>query len=276
MQRTTWEPLDPRQAGLAEARLVLHHAIQPVAAVGQRHAARAPDDGQQALTLGAGGLWLGAPVAGGGLRAGLDPVALELFLCDGEGAALASLPLAGRTVAEGLAFLAGELERRGQEGRLSLPQHPDDFPRHPLGAGARFEAGGEAPRAVLARLFANTGALLTALGAPDAAPRLWPHHFDLALTLHGAGLTFALGLSPGDGPTGRPYWYATPSPRPAPEALPVLAGGGRWRAEGWFGAELPLDALAPEGGGQRGQVISFLCSALSLVLAPKAPDLHAP
>jgi len=276
MQRTIWEPLDPRQVGLAEVRLVLHHAIQPVAAVGQCLAPRHADDAQQALTLGAGGLWLGAPVAGGALRAGLDPVALELFLCDGGGVALASLPLAGRTVAEGLAFLAGELERRGQQVRLSLPQHPRDFPRHPLGEGARFEAGGEAPRTVLARLFANTGALLAALGAPDAAPRLWPHHFDLALTLQGGGLTFALGFSPGDGPSGRPYWYATPSPRPAPEALPAIAGGGRWRSEGWFGAELPLDVLAPDGGGQRGQVIAFLCSALSLVLAPRQADAHAP
>ena len=276
MQRTIWEPLDPRQAGLAEARLVLHHAIQPVAAVGQGYAEKAADDGQQALTLGAGGLWLGAPVAGGTLRAGLDPVALELFLCDGAGVALASLPLAGRTMVQGLAFLAGELTRRGQEGWLSLPQHPDDFPRHPLGEGARFEAGGEAARAVLARLFANTGALLTALGAPDAVPRLWPHHFDLALSLQGGGLVYGVGFSPGDGSSGRPYWYATPSPRPPPEKLPPIAGGGRWRNQGWFGAELPLDALAQDGAGQRGQVIAFLCSALSLVLAPQAPDAHAP
>lgn len=42
-----WEELDPTTAGLAEARLALHHAIQLVAAVGQALAPRAEDDSQQ-------------------------------------------------------------------------------------------------------------------------------------------------------------------------------------------------------------------------------------
>jgi hypothetical protein len=263
MPETPWTSLHPDAPELPTARLTLHHAVQPVAAVGQSLLPSSPDDAQQALVLGPGGLWLGAPVAGGALRAALDPVALELLLCDGGGVGLASLPLAGRTVGEGLAFLAGELGRRGQPGRLALPQHPDDFPRHALGEDAPFEAGGERARATLADLFAATAALLARAAGPGAAVRLWPHHLDLAASLARGGVTFGLGVSPGDGPAGRPYWYVTASPAPPREARPKLEGGGRWREAGWPGAELPLEALSPVGSARRSQVAAFLDSALA-------------
>ncbi len=269
MPAAPWEPIDAATPGLAEARLALHHAVQAVAAPGQSLGPRAADDGQQALTLGEGGLWLGAPVAGGAVRAGLDPVALELFLCDGEGVALASLPLAGRTLADGLAFLSGELERRGHESWLSLPPHPEDFPRHPLGAGAPFAAGGEAARRALARLFAGTAGLLAEVVGAAAPPRLWPHHFDLAITLACGGTAFGLGVSPGD--EAGPYWYVTVAPPPPRQARPPLAGGGRWREAGWAGAELPLAALpAPpaRGEAQRAAVAAFYASALGRQAAP--------
>src|SRR5438067_9402848 len=138
MDEVRWDELQPAREGLAEARLVLHYAVQLVAAVGQSLAEKAPDDSQQSLTL-EGGVWLGAPVAGGKLRAGLDPVRLELRLCDAAGKALAAFPLAGRTLAEGLSFLAAELARRGQPASaLALPKHPADFPHHSLADGARF------------------------------------------------------------------------------------------------------------------------------------------
>jgi hypothetical protein len=260
-----WEELDPSAGGLAEARLVLHHAIQPIAAVGETLAPRAEDDSQQSLSVRARRSWVGSAVAGGRLRGGIDPVALELQLCDGDGAPLVSLPLAGRTLGDALAFMRAELERRGQPPRgLALPTHPPDFPHHPLAEGARFPGGGDGARKELARLFAGTHALLREVLAEKSAPlRLWPHHFDLAVTTEVGAVSVGLGVSPGDGAAGRPYWYATSSPPPPPDGLPPLAGGGSWHLTGWTGAELPLERLGRGAASQHEQVRAFFLSALA-------------
>jgi hypothetical protein len=257
---TEWLALDPDGADLPAARLALHHAVQPVAAVGQSLAPRATDDSQQALLVGPR-RWEGSG-AGGGLRAALDPIALELSLRDAGGAAIGRLPLAGRTLDEGLAFLAAALSARGLPGgALALPRHPDDFPRHPLGAGARFEPGDARARAELAHLFAGSRHLLAELLGPAAPVRLWPHHFDLGASLPLGRVTLGLGVSPGDGADGLPYWYATPWPHPPLDALPPLDGGGRWHVEGWVGGELPLGALERGAAAQRAQVAAFFRSA---------------
>ena len=92
-----------------------------MAAVGQSLLPRAADDLQQALSIGPRS-WLGAPVVGGALRTALEPIRLELQLCDRIVLPVAALALEGRTLAEGLAFLAAELERRGQPASvLALP-----------------------------------------------------------------------------------------------------------------------------------------------------------
>jgi hypothetical protein len=268
MAETPWQALDPDAAGLPEARLVLHHAVQLVAAVGQSLGPREPDDSQQALRLAGPRAWTGAAV-GGGLRAWLDPLTLELSLRDAGSRPLGSLPLGGRTLGEGLAFLAPLLAQQGQPGgMLAFPRHPPDFPRHPLGDGARFTAGDEGAREQLARLFAGTRELLAELAGPAAPVLLWPHHFDLGCSLPLGPLTLGLGVSPGDGPAGRPYWYATPWPHPPLDALPPLDGGGRWHREGWVGAELPLEALARDGTAQRAQVAAFFRSARAAVEEP--------
>ncbi len=259
-----WEELDPSAGDLAETRLTLHYALQPVAAVGQTLAARVPDDSQQSLTVRTLRSWTGALVAGGALRAGLDPVALEVRLCDGSGAPLASLALPGRTLGEAVAFLRDELERRGQPaGALALPTHPSDFPHHAIADGARFQGGGQGARQQLARLFAGTSALLEEIFEGKTPLLLWPHHFDLAGTAQVGSVSVGLGVSPGDGASGLPYWYATLSPFPPANRLPALAGGGSWHLEGWKGAELPLTRLGRGGATQREQVRAFFRSALA-------------
>lgn len=258
MEPLAWEALDPDAPGLDEARLVLHHAVQLVAAVGQSLAPPAPDDSQQSLTLAGQRVWQGAPV-GPGVRAVLDPVALELCLAGPGGATFGAWPLAGRTMAEGLSLLAAGLAGRGLPGgQIELPRHPEDFPVHRLAAGATFPSPGALPSTQVARLFAGTAGLLASLGADPA--RLWPHHFDLAARVGLGRGSVLLGASPGDGSGGRAYWYATPDPRP--DRLPPLLGGGAWRREGWFGAELPLERLARDSGAQRRQVGDFYRSVL--------------
>jgi len=263
MLDVAWDELDPRAARLAQARLALHHAVQLVAAVGQALAPRAEDDSQQSLTPDGCGAWLGVPVAGGTLRAAIDPLAFELWLAGGAGRPVASLPLAGRTLEDGLAFLTDELRQRGLAVALEVPRHPADFPAHAL-AGARFEAGDLPARQELARLFADTGRLLAALvGAAGSPLRLWPHHFDLACSLRVGDRSLGLGVSPGEGAEGRPYWYAAPWSVLPGESLPALAGGGSWHLEGWTGAELPIERLQGGAPAQRAQVGDFFRSAMA-------------
>jgi hypothetical protein len=200
------------------------------------------------------------------LRAGLEPVRLDLRLCDGAGAPLETFELPGRTLADGLAWLAAALERRGQRAAaLALPKHPADFPHHPLADGAHFPAEPDAGgRAAVVRLFADTHALLSGLREGQPAPlRLWPHHFDFACSLQFGAVSLGMGVSPGDGAGGFPYWYATPWPRPPLDRLPPLAGGGTWHLEGWVGAELPLARLVRGASAQRNQVLAFFQSAVS-------------
>src|SRR5262249_9722358 len=110
-----WKELTQPGEGFIEARLVPQYAAQLVAAAGPRLGDKAADDSQQSLSLDRGALdWLGFPIAGGTLRAGLEPVRLDLRLCDGGGAPLDTFALPGQTLASGLRFLAAALERRGQ------------------------------------------------------------------------------------------------------------------------------------------------------------------
>jgi len=257
--------LDPTARTLRRARLALHHAVQVVAAVGQSLAPPAPDDSQQALAISGLRRWLGAPVAEGRLRAGLDPVDVELRLCDAGGVPLAGIGLEGRTLGEGLRFLEDAFRRAGRPSTLVLPRHPADFPHHPLADGAAFPEGGAPGRTELARLLHGTEVLLTERLRVRSSPRLWPHHFDLGCSLPLGNLALGLGVSPGDGAEGLPYWYATLTPWPWPEGEePPSLRTGAWRRAGWKGAELPLAALPGDAAGQASTVEAFFRSALDV------------
>jgi len=259
-------PLDPGGKAFLRARLPLHHAVQVVAAVGQSLASRAPDDSQQSLSVAGLRSWLGAPVAGGRLRAGIDPLDVEVRLCDGNGVPLAGIGLEGRTLRDGLAFLQDALARHGERGRLELPKHPADFPPHPLSDGAVYPEGGAPGRAEVLRMFHGTQEILSRVVASrDAPTRLWPHHFDVGCQLTLGKLTVWLGASPGDGADGPPYWYATMWPWPGPDRMAPLEGGGAWRKEGLSGGSLPLSGLAGDAAGQEKQVEAFFRSALLAV-----------
>ena len=259
-------PLDPGGRALLRARLPLHHAVQVVAAVGQSLAPRAPDDSQQSLSVAGLRNWLGAPVAGGKFRAGIDPLDVEVRLCDVNGIPLAGIGLEGRTLRDGLAFLGDALARHGQRGKLEPPEHPADFPHHPLADGGIFPEGGAQGRAELLRMFHGTQEILRRVVASRDAPiRLWPHHFDVGCQLGLGKLTAWLGASPGDGADGVAYWYATMSPWPGPERMSPLEGGGAWRREGLSGGSLPISDLAGDAAGQGKQVEAFFRSALLAV-----------
>lgn len=270
---TIWRQLDPARAGdLVDARLELHWAAQVPAAAGATHASPRDDFGHTNLGYSVPlDALLGRPI-GDDLRAGLRMRDLTLLVVGPDGEELESQPLVGRTLSQGLRWLAGSLERHSGgllAGPLHRPEH--DLPRHPVGDGAAFtgEGGGHA---ILADWFADAHALLTPIAEHEknaSEIRCWPHHFDLAtlVTLDPAAAaprSVGLGMTPGDASYPAPYLYATPWPYPERDAsLPELPGGGRWHTEGWTGAVLVGTALSGDADAQRAQAEIFLDAAFA-------------
>ncbi len=255
----SWAALGAVAPGeLMEARLQLHHAAQVVASAGLTLLELRADDSHPNLgwvdDLGA---LVGHALPGAGARAGLRVADLALVVVDERGVARDALPLDGRTLADGQAWLAATLAAAG----ASLPaavltRSPYEIPAHPVATGAAFSGAGREALAELGRWFADGhAALVEQAGRMPGAPevRCWPHHFDLGalavLATNPDGSlarSVGIGLSPGDESYAEPYWYVSPWPYPDPGALPALEAGGRWHTAGFTAAVLTGSELVGE------------------------------
>lgn len=242
----------PKQ--LVESRIQLHYAVQFIAATGTALGEPQLDGSQMTFD------WypevqnfIGVRIPGAhACYVALDPVTLTSLILDDQQRAIASLPLQGQTLAAALAWHKAELAPLGIEPHpIALLSYPDDFPDHPLAQGAAFGTGDAADRRTLVNYFAQTRPLLQDIVTSNAGAspvHIWPHHFDMAtlITLQETGetaQTIGVGFSPGDATYPQPYWYVTPWPYPAPEALPPLAIG-IWHTAGWIGSILQADDLS--------------------------------
>ena len=157
MKVLVWEALGsvaPR--GLSETRLVLHHAVQLVAAVGRTLVPARPDDGHTSLEWHrTSRSFLGEEVPGPRpWRAALRPEDLSLAVL-AEGDEFGRLTLAGRTLDEGFAWLLGQARDLGTAAdRLTL-KAPYTLPPHALGARAVFAAPGDGSLIELSHWFAD-------------------------------------------------------------------------------------------------------------------------
>lgn len=270
-----WETLgavDPRE--LTDARLQLHWAAQAAAGVGKLLLPHQPDYGEQSFQWLAGPRVLAQGIVNGRFRSAVRPSPAALVFLDGGGAALAELPLEGRTVDEVYEWVKAEGERLlGHPLEKPLERPGEDFPAHPVGSGAVFATSGPG-FAELGRYYTDADRALRALAGrnPGASPvRCWPHHFDIATLIvldegedAEKARSIGVGLSPGDGAIPEPYFYVLPWPAPNLKALPELAGG-RWQTAGWVGAVLEASDFAGAGsnGSQTRRVEAFLDSAVA-------------
>ena len=191
---TGWETLGAvPPARLVEARLQLHWAAQPAAAVGKLLVPHQPDYGEQSFSWSHGARCLaqGLVTAPTPCRAALRPSPPALLILAEDDRVLRQLPLGGRTLDEAYAWLGTQLEQlleRQLPGKLDRPG-PEGLPAHAVAAGARFDDADDEAFAELGRLFANADRALAAWAgtvAGASAVRCWPHHFDIA-TLAPAG-----------------------------------------------------------------------------------------
>lgn len=249
MTRSALGAVLPRE--LTQARLQLHWAAQLVSGLGTSVLPAQADFSHTNLSWDATlGVLAGRPVGPESLQAALVFDGLELVTIS-DGRERASLRLAGRTLAEALAWLGREAAPDAAS--LALPVH--EMPAHPVAEGGVFSDDGAAERTELGAWFAEAFAAIgeVVAGEPDAEPvRCWPHHFDVAslIPLDAAADTedarsIGVGFSPGDGSYDQPYFYVTPWPYPEPGDLPSLdeGGGARWHTEAWVGLVLTAERI---------------------------------
>jgi hypothetical protein len=252
---------------VARARLELHWAAQIASAAGATllpaqkdasHTTLAWDDAEGAL--------VSAPIErAGGLRVGIrfDDLAIVVL----GGARARALPLRGKTLDDGIAWLATTL------GVASLTRPEHELPAHPVARGEAFADVDPALRLFLRRWFSTANRLFTMIASADrrASPvRCWPHHFDIATLIQlDPERSVGVGLSPGDATYGEPYFYVTPWPHPPADRSLAPLARGHWHREGWTGAVLEAKDVADDP--ESSAIAPWLADAVSAALALVGP-----
>ncbi|MBK7399607.1 MAG: hypothetical protein IPJ34_25955 [Myxococcales bacterium] len=266
--------MEPRHARhLSKARLEIHHAIQLVAAVGASYGAWLDGDEHTSLLWTAGRTLRGISIpCAQPFHLELEPVALELSIRADAADDGAIFSLIGVTMLDAMRWLRTRVGERGlRPGLLTAPTHAD-FPASPLAHGATFDPRLRGDRAELTGYFAVSASLLGGLAETSGGqsePRVWPHHFDIAIRLSaghsvdGKPASTGLGMSPGDHWYDEPYWYASPWPaEPDAHPLPPLPPNATWHSDGWFGAVLRAARLPEQALAQEAAIRAFLTSSL--------------
>ncbi|MEH2236051.1 MAG: hypothetical protein V7K30_07280 [Nostoc sp.] len=262
---------------LTQSRLQLHYAVQYIAITGAALVEPLPDDSHTSM------VWnpvleafVGSTIqAVQPFQIALKPVSLTLILIDHENNTIASLPLHGKTMLEGLDWLQQEISKLGADAsKIVLSNYPpDDFPDHPLAHGAFFDASQELALRELTDYYISAHRLLQTIVTTNenaSAIYIWPHNFDIATVItlpgskNGNPSTVGVGLSPGDTSYQEPYWYVSPSPYPDTANLPTLEGQAFWHTQHWVGAVLRASQFTenPNAQTRQQQVATFLDSAV--------------
>ncbi len=236
---------------LVAARLAAHYAAQPLAAAAYAVLPMRDDHSHTNFRWKPDlGVLAGRPLDGGELRGFLDPARLRIGLLGREGE-LAGQDLTGLGLEEAFRWMEVALAEQGMAVPTSLELPAYDLPESSLAQGAPFPPGTDGGAELSAWFELGhqvlRGVAEELLGTSEVV--LWPHHFDMAAlcvldedTDAQQARSVNAGLSPGDGSYAEPYFYVTPWPKPASEALPRLASG-KWHTAGFTAAVLEAPEL---------------------------------
>jgi len=269
---------DPKQLAfdrvqIAEARIQLHYAIQPLAATALALNPVQADFSHMALQWEDALGFVTPPIAAiKSSRIALDPATLTLKVISDRHQVISIFALSDRTLSEAFEWIRIVIKGLGGASELITPiaYPPDDFPDSELARSRTFHL--HSPTAALAHYYAIANQILQAISQqePLASPaRIWPHHFDLATLISlpgeisGEAKSIGVGLSPGDSSYDEPYWYVTPYPYPEDlTKLPALEGGGIWHTSHWVGAVLTASQFS-ESDTSTEQIQTFVNSAIA-------------
>ncbi|PZV10811.1 MAG: hypothetical protein DCF20_20820 [Pseudanabaena sp.] len=254
---------------LTEARIQLHYAIQPLAAISNALA----DSSHKGL------FWddqLGFTTREitsiKSYRVALDPNILTLEFETDRDQVFSVFALSDHTLTEAFDWMKAIVNGLGGVANLITPisYPPNDFPDSDLARGATFQLLNLTSD--LAEYYASADQILQDIvqHEPMASDvRIWPHHFDIATLIsipvaqNGQEKSLGVGLSPGDDSYNEPYWYVTPYPYPEDRSnLPILDGDGIWHTDHWVGAVLTASQFG-EPKASINQVNAFLKSAIA-------------
>jgi hypothetical protein len=253
---------------LAEARIQLHYAIQPLAAISNALA----DSSNKGLFWDYGrGFTTRAITPIKSYRLALEPISLTLEFLTDRDQVISAFTLSDRTLLEAFDWMKAIVSGLGGEANLIIPisYPPNDFPDSELARGKTFQLLNLTSN--LAAYYANADHILQDIVQQEPMAsnvRIWPHHFDIATLIsipasNGEEQFIGVGLSSGDRSYDEPYWYVTPYPYPEDcSNLPALNGDGIWHTEHWVGAVLTASQFG-EPQASVDQVKTFLNSAIA-------------
>jgi hypothetical protein len=254
---------------LAAARIQLHYAIQPLAAISN---ALADSSNKGLFWDDQLGFTTRAITSIKSYRVALDPIALTLEFVTDRDQVISVFALSDRTLTEAFDWMKAIVNGLGGVADLITPisYPPNDFPDSDLARGATFQLLNLTSD--LAEYYASADRILQNIVQQETMAsdvRIWPHHFDIATLIsisdeiNGQEKSVGIGLSSGDGSYNEPYWYVTPYPYPKDHSnLPILDGDGIWHTEGWVGAILTASQFG-EPNASVDRVNAFVNSAIA-------------
>lgn len=241
--QVAWSMLrKPEPTALAAARALAHRAAQWPARAALANLKPLPDESHASLAWDPEMAALLGQKLPGGARVGLRIAVHELVFVKGK--RTEAFRMGTRSEAEAGSWLDGTLAAAGLK-PASGTKLPYDMPSALFARPAQEAAN----LATLSVWFAAGAELLEELREKykrlkPGPVRCWPHHFDIATLLQvDEKRSIGIGLSPGDEHYAQPYFYLSPYPKPDAGNLPALPPGGRWHANGFFGAVAPATDL---------------------------------
>jgi len=270
-----WKPvgeIDPRELG--NARHLAHNGAQWLARIARSYIEPVADDTHASLSWEDDGDALVTQEIAPGLVLELRLPELVLQFKEEGKRVSYQLEMDDRSPAKVEAWLLVELLHRGVDRDRLSKDLPYKIPGLMTGDAVNYAADpAKSELLELSRWYANAASVLGQVRDKHALPdvssspiRCWPHHFnmDFAINRNGGDNDQAIivGLVPGDGHYGEPYFHVTPVSPPATQELPDIPEGGHWHTKDFVAAILPGSQIV-ENKMTGDDVAGFLSAVIS-------------
>ncbi len=260
MTSIDWQPvggIDPRELG--NARLLAHNGAQWLARIARSFIEPVTDEAHTCLSWVDDGYALVTQEIAPKLVLELRLPELVLQFKEEGKRVSHQFEMDDRSPAEVEAWLLVELLHRGVDRDRLSKDLPFEIPGLMTGDAVKYSAkSAEGDLQEFSRWYANAASVLDQVrgkhipaGATPSPIRCWPHHFGMdILFLLDPGKddrSIRVGLAPGDGYYGEPYFYVTPLSCPTTEDLPDISGIGHWHTKDFIGAILTGSQIVENG-----------------------------